>query len=309
MTREELQQGLPTVVDALVQSVNAHANIRHFGSVLFPNRYSVIEILRLLKELAYPGYFGKQGLTPQTISHRVWDLLNDLSGLLYEQVRISLRYRNSTASDAATTEGAARIVSQFLARLPAVRELLASDVQASVEGDPAAHDAEETIYSYPGLRAITVQRFAHELLKLDVPLLPRIMTEYAHSVTGIDIHPGAKIGRGFFIDHGTGVVIGETTEIGNNVKLYQGVTLGAFALSAPEMKKQGKKRHPTIEDDVTIFSGATILGGKTVIGRGAVISGNVFITKSVPPMHVVPAEETHPFTFEKREDVVDHYQI
>src|SRR5262249_19605739 len=149
----------------------------------------------------------------------------------------------------------------------------------------------EAILCYPGLMAITVQRLAHELFQLDVPLLPRIMTEHAHKQTGIDIHPGAKLGRRFFIDHGTGVVIGETTEIGDNVRIYQGVTLGALTLLPHELVKMGKKRHPTIEDDVTIFSGATILGGETTIGRGAVISGNVFITTSVPAMHVVSGQD------------------
>src|SRR5207247_1368572 len=162
-------------------------------------------------------------------------------------------------------------------------------VQAAFDSDPAAQSTDETIFCYPGLFAITVQRLAHELYKLDVPLLPRIMTEYAHSLTGIDIHPGAELGRSLFIDHGTGVVIGETTIIGSNVKIYQGVTLGALAPAFGQLLR-GTKRHPTIEDDVTIYSGATILGGDTVIGKGALIGGNVFITSSVPPLNQVSAE-------------------
>ena len=167
--------------------------------------------------------------------------------------------------------------------------MLGDDVQAAFDGDPAAQSTDETIFCYPGLFAIFVQRLAHEFYRMNVPLLPRIMTEYAHSLTGIDIHPGAKLGRRFFIDHGTGVVIGETTEIGDNVKIYQGVTLGAVAPQFGQ-RLRGQKRHPTIEDDVTIYAGATILGGDTVIGRGALIGGNVFITSSVPPFNQVTAE-------------------
>jgi serine O-acetyltransferase len=183
----------------------------------------------------------------------------------------------------------AEIVSKFLDQLPGVRDMIAADVQAAFDSDPAAQNTDETIFSYPGVFAITVQRLAHEFHKLGVPLLPRIMTEYAHGQTGIDIHPGAQLGRSFFIDHGTGVVIGETTVIGANVKVYQGVTLGALAPAFGQMLR-GTKRHPTIEDNVTIYAGATILGGETTIGRGCVIGGNVFITSSVPPLNQVSAE-------------------
>jgi serine O-acetyltransferase len=216
--------------------------------------------------------------------------------LLYEQIRCCLRYREGiTGSDGnkdacqACDEESVKIVASLFDRVPAVRAMLASDVQAAFEGDPAAHNTDETIFCYPGLFAIMVQRLAHELYKLQTPLLPRIMTEYAHSLTGIDIHPGAKLGRSFFIDHGTGVVIGETTEIGDNVKIYQGVTLGALAPAFGQALR-GHKRHPTIQNNVTIYSGATILGGDTVIGEGSVIGGNVFITSSVPPLNQVSAE-------------------
>jgi serine O-acetyltransferase len=216
---------------------------------------------------------------------------------LYDQVRCCLRYAKSLpepaadgdASCAACDRHAAAVVATFLGRVPAVRAMLADDVQAAFDGDPAAQNTDETIFCYPGLLAITVQRLAHEFYALGVPLLPRIMTEYAHSLTGIDIHPGAKLGRRLFIDHGTGVVIGETTEIGDNVKIYQGVTLGALAPGYGQLLR-GQKRHPTIEDDVTIYAGATILGGDTVIGRGSTIGGNVFVTTSVPPMNQVSAE-------------------
>ena len=173
------------------------------------------------------------------------------------------------------------IVSAFLEKLPSLREVLATDVQAAYDGDPAAFNTDEVIFSYPGLLAITVNRLAHELFLMGVPLIPRMMTEYAHSVTGIDIHPGASIGRYFFIDHGTGVVIGETTVIGNGVKLYQGVTLGALSTRGGQSLRH-KKRHPTLEDNVTVYSGASILGGETVIGTEAVIGSNAFVTSSVP---------------------------
>ena len=174
---------------------------------------------------------------------------------------------------------------RLLERLPAMRELLAGDVRAHYDGDPAARSFDEVVFCYPGLYAITVYRAAHELWQMDIPLLPRIMTEHAHGRTGIDIHPGAQIGKNFFIDHGTGVVIGETTEIGNNVRIYQGVTLGALSFPTDEHGNimRGHKRHPTIEDNVTIYSGATILGGETTIGENSVIGGNVWITSSVPP--------------------------
>jgi serine O-acetyltransferase len=224
------------------------------------------------------------------------ELVGDVTNRLYEQIRCCLRYRQQISSGEADNQAcqecdteAARLLSVFLDRLPAIRAILATDVQAAFDGDPAATSTDETVFCYPGLLAITVQRLAHEFYQLDVPLLPRIMTEYAHSLTGIDIHPGAQLGESFFIDHGTGVVIGETTQIGRNVKVYQGVTLGALAPHFGQLLR-GRKRHPTIEDNVTIYSGATILGGDTVIGRGSVIGGNVFITTSVPPQNQVVAE-------------------
>jgi serine O-acetyltransferase len=182
---------------------------------------------------------------------------------------------------------------EFLRRIPRVREWLAGDVQAAYDGDPAARSLDEIIFSYPGLEAITVYRIAHELWEVKVPLLPRIMTEIAHGDTGIDVHPGATIGRRFFIDHGTGVVIGETTEIGNDVRIYQGVTLGALSIQKDAMGRaiRGGKRHPTIEDDVIIYSGATLLGGETVVGRGSTIGGNVWLTHSVPPNSIVMTKE------------------
>ncbi len=296
MTRNKLSESLPSVVDKLVESIKSEPRMQHLNRIRLPSRDNVVHALALLRELAFPGYFGKQGLTADNVAYHVGELTIELADLLFDEVRCSLRYReqipeaNGAGGPARNCdETAARIVADFFEKVPQVRATLATDVQAAFDGDPAARNTDETIFCYPGLHAIFVQRFAHELFKLDVPLLPRIMTEHAHSLTGIDIHPGAKLGPSFFIDHGTGVVVGETTEIGRNVKLYQGVTLGAIAPHFGQMLR-GEKRHPTIEDDVTIYSGATILGGNTVIGRGAVIGGNVFITSSVPALTQVSTE-------------------
>ena len=296
MKRNDLNQRLPAVVDTLVKSMLQEPRIQHLNQVFLPNRDAIIGALDKLMQVLFPGYFGKQGLTRENLPYRIGELLIEITDALYDQIKCCLRYRaqlpgaNGDSQQCLECEaGAAQAVSTFLDRIPAIRELLASDVQAAFEGDPAAQNTDETIFCYPGLFAIAVQRIAHEFYQLEVPLLPRIMTEHAHSVTGIDIHPGAKLGKRFFIDHGTGVVIGETSEIGDNVKVYQGVTLGALAPAFGQALR-GQKRHPTIQDDVTLYAGATILGGDTVIGHGAVINGNVFITTSVPPHTVVSAE-------------------
>ena len=296
MDRSELNEKLPSFVDSIVASINAEPKLQHLNRVYLPSRDAIIRGIDLLRDLLFPGYFGKQGLTTANVPFRIGELVIELSDLLYDQVRCCLRYREqlpgANGDDercAGCDQEAARIVAAFFDRIPSVREVLATDVQAAFDSDPAAQSTDETIFTYPGLFAIAVQRGAHELYKLDVPLMPRIMTEHAHGLTGIDIHPGAKLGRRFFIDHGTGVVIGETTEIGDNVKVYQGVTLGALAPAYGQMLR-GQKRHPTIEDDVTIYANAAILGGETVVGKGSVIGGNVFLTSSVPPHNVVNAE-------------------
>lgn len=215
------------------------------------NRNEVIELIDTLRNLLFPGYFSDSSID---------DLLDKAQNILSKYA-------------AAATE-------EFLAKLPQIRKSIATDVDAAFDGDPASVSKEEIIISYPGLYAITVYRLAHELHTLNVPMLPRIMTEYAHSITGIDIHPGAEIGNYFFIDHGTGIVIGETTIIGEHVKIYQGVTLGALSTRGGQSLR-GKKRHPTVEDNVTIYSGASVFGGDTIIGKGAVLGSSVFITKSV----------------------------
>jgi serine O-acetyltransferase len=299
MDRNELNQHLPAVVDSLAKSILAEPRLQHLNRVFLPNREVIIASIGLLRQIVFTGYFGEQGLTSENVSKRMTELVTELTEMLYEQVRCCLRYKRAIPENGSEQKNAdecddcdreaARIVAAFFDRLPAVREILASDVQAAFDGDPAAISTDETIFSYPGILAIGIQRLAFEFFQLQVPLLPRIMTEYAHSLTGIDIHPGAKLGKSFFIDHGTGVVIGETTEIGDNVKVYQGVTLGALAPGYGQMLR-GHKRHPTIKDNVTIYAGATILGGETVIGEGCTIGGNVFITASVPPQNQVNAE-------------------
>jgi serine O-acetyltransferase len=271
----------------LMESFGAlHPKLEHFASTPLPDKGSVIKILDDLLEVIYPGYFGRKYVESSNIEYYVGDLLDSIYARLTQEI-----YRSVRPSCQNTTEtcdhclGLAEEQSLvFLRKLPNLRSRLSEDVQAGYEGDPAAKSIDEVIFAYPAIYAITIYRLAHELNVQSIPLLPRIMTEHAHSVTGIDIHPGAAIGSGFFIDHGTGVVIGETTIIGNRVKLYQGVTLGAlsFAMDEEGRMVRGKKRHPTIEDDVVIYAGATILGGSTVIGRGSVIGGNVWLTRSVP---------------------------
>lgn len=250
---------------------------------LLPNRNEIIEITHLIRELLFPGYFGKQNLVDATMEYHIGSLLIQIHEKLSEQISRVLLYRAGKDPDYTgdVKRETDEIIFHFLSKIPEIRSVLATDVQAAFEGDPAANGKSEIIFSYPGLFAVRIYRIAHELHLLSVPLIPRIMTEYAHSITGVDIHPGAKIGHSFFIDHGTGVVIGETTVIGNRVKIYHGVTLGALSTRGGQ-SMNGVKRHPTIEDDVTVYSGASILGGETVIGKGVVIGSNVFISKSVP---------------------------
>ena len=285
---------LDKLVDNLVDSYAQEARTQHLDATFLPSREQTIEIIELLRKLIFPGFFDDHRLTTDNVKFHVGELLSKTHDLLYEQIRQSLRHEiNRIHGDGrgddcdAADKRAAEVTVQFIERLPAIRHMLALDVQATYDGDPAADDTDETIFCYPGIDAIFTHRVAHELWNLDVPFLPRIMTEYAHNETGIDIHPGAKIGERFCIDHGTGIVIGETTEIGNNVNIYQGVTLGALSLKGGHDHWKGRKRHPTIEDDVTIYGGAIILGGNTTIGKGAVIGGSVFITHSIPAGHTV----------------------
>jgi len=277
---------LPALAEKIIASCDDNACFSHIDYEPLHNEAAVIEIIRRFREILFPGYFGAQKLDPSNLKYYMGQSVSLLFDLLSEQVTHSirhdcLRYDQSCSN---CSESGHRIVSDVLEAIPRMRQVLATDVSSFFEGDPAAQSYDEIIFAYPGVFAIMVYRIAHLLYLKQTPLLPRIMSEHAHSVTGIDIHPGAEIGEHFVIDHGTGVVIGETTVIGNNVRIYQGVTLGALSLP-PNAGEQfrGKKRHPTIDDDVIIYSGATILGGDTVIGKRSVIGGNVWITESVPP--------------------------
>ena len=260
--------------------------LEHLAVTPLPDKTSVIQILDDLLAVIYPGYFGRKYVEKSNVEYHIGDLIDSIHSRMTREIYRSIRNQCSRPDDicAHCQEIAEDHSIAFLKKLPDLREMLSADVQAGFDGDPAAKSFEEVIFAYPAILAITVYRLSHELNLRGIPLLPRIMTEWAHSTTGIDIHPGARIGRGFFIDHGTGVVVGETTWIGDNVKLYQGVTLGALSFPKDDDGQviRGKKRHPTIEDDVVIYSGATILGGDTVIGRGSVIGGNVWLTRSVP---------------------------
>ncbi len=270
------------LVDEILESYQTYPETCSIDTGLRLNRDEIIDILEKIRCLVYPGFFEMKNLNSDSISYHVGELLEDIHSRLVIQVSRSLWHSEQPPKDKAEAdEKAELIVQQFLGRIPYLREILATDVQAAYDGDPAAFNTDEVIFSYPGVFAITVNRIAHELHILGVPLIPRMMTEYAHNLTGIDIHPGATIGDYFFIDHGTGVVVGETTEIGDRVKIYQGVTLGALSTRGGQSWRH-MKRHPTLEDDVTVYSGASILGGETVIGAGAIIGSNAFITSSVP---------------------------
>jgi serine O-acetyltransferase len=266
---------------------NLRPKLEHIAATPLPDKASIIQILDDLLGVIYPGYFGRKYVDTADIEYYIGDLLDSIYARLTQEIYRSVRPEcdDKRAPCGHCHEIAEDQALAFLRKLPDLRSRLAQDVQAAYDGDPAAKSIDEVIFSYPAIFAITIFRVAHELNSQGIPLLPRNMTEHAHSVTGIDIHPGATIGAGFFIDHGTGVVIGETTNIGNHVKIYQGVTLGAlsFAMDEEGRMVRGKKRHPTIEDEVVIYAGATILGGSTTIGRGSVIGGNVWLTRSVPP--------------------------
>jgi serine O-acetyltransferase len=292
-------QDLESAVDRITGSIRADARTRHIATAYLPDRTVVLQNVEKLNWLLYPGFFGPRDLSEGTLRNHVSSVIHEVGYTLFEQVSRALRYERNIEPGTVASDGrcaecdvrAGQIVTALLAGLSEIRRKLSLDVQAAYDGDPAAKHTDETIFCYPGVRALSIHRLAHELYRMDVPLIARIMSEHAHSVTGIDIHPGARIGRSFFIDHGTGVVIGETTVIGDHCKVYQGVTLGAKSFPKDERGNymRGVKRHPTLEDHVTVYAGATILGGDTVIGAGSVINGGVFLTSSVPPGHVVRA--------------------
>ncbi len=281
------EPSLQPLVDAMLASYRGDARAHHINKRYLPSRDEAIKIVQLLLQLVYPGYFGRQDLSDDDVGYHVGVLLSTLREKLEQQIELCLCYRGEEHGKPdvpkCRNEGRA-IARRFLERLPAMRALLLEDVQAAYDGDPAALNFDEVILAYPGLLAVTVYRIAHELHQLAVPMMPRIMTEWAHTKTGADIHPGAQIGRAFFLDHATGAVIGETTVIGDRVKLYQGVTLGALSIARDARGRviRGTKRHPTVEDDVTVYANATVLGGKTTLGRGSVVGGGVFLTHDVP---------------------------
>ncbi len=246
-----------------------------------PNRDMIISIVEDLRKLTFPGFFGTENLAYVSKENFAGNILSIIFEKLFKQIKLAISFDDKTKANPDAIVEAQQIALDFVNEVPNIQNMLLMDVEAAFYGDPAAKSKEDIIFSYPGLYAIFVYRYAHALYKLNVPYIPRIMTEYAHGKTGIDINPGAEIGKYFCIDHGTGIVVGETTVIGNHVKIYQGVTLGALSTRKGQ-ELSGVKRHPTIEDNVVIYSNTTILGGETVIGENSVIAGNTFITASIP---------------------------
>ncbi len=280
------REEIPAIVEDLAATCNNKNCFDHVSAEPIPSRGAILGILRRISDILYPGYFVQARLDPVNVGYYLGQEVTALFEDLAEQITLAIRHdclRHDQSCTNCADRGQAAAV-EFLRGMAALRKGLGKDIRAAYDGDPAAKDYDEIIFSYPGLDAITVHRIAHRLHELEVPLIPRIMSESAHGRTGIDIHPGACIGESFFIDHGTGVVIGETTLIGNRVRIYQGVTLGALSLNREECEElRGRKRHPTIEDDVILYANATVLGGETVIGARSVIGGNVWLTRSVPP--------------------------
>jgi len=285
-----LKEQLPRLTERIVATYTEVPVINYLGHCPLPRYDEIIEAIDDLKDIIFPGYRRREGLHIGNVTYHVGDLIDGLHDKLTRQIARALRHDDRVVHKVVGCEedvdydakGQAMAIA-FLERLPEIRAILATDAQAAYDGDPACRSIDEAIFCYPGLEAITVHRLAHEMHRLNVPFIPRMMSEWSHKQTGIDIHPGAKIGHHFFIDHGTGVVIGETCDIGNHVKLYQGVTLGAlsFATDADGNLVRGHKRHPTLEDRVVVYANATILGGKTVIGHDSVIGSSAWVTRSV----------------------------
>ena len=289
-----MKTNLAIIVKSIINDYNVHGEINQIGKANLPNRDEVIQVTCDLLALLFPGYFGKKHLTSENINNVTTENITDTYNRLSTQIEYSLRHacnrnKNRKCEMSECMENSHRCTTWLLDSLPTLRKILRTDVEAAYKGDPACYSREEAVFCYPGLLAIAIQRIAHELHKYNVPLIPRMMTEYAHQQTGVDIHPGATIGKHFFIDHATGVVIGETTVIGNNVKIYQGVTLGAKSFPEDAREIRHKKRHPTIEDNVIIYANAAILGD-IIIGKGSVIGGNTWITQSVSPRTTIVIE-------------------
>ena len=280
---------IDSMIDSILQSYDEIGGINKNGTHTFPNKENVVEVLHDLQCLVFPGFKKAEDIDSENLRYITGQRINRIVAMLTKEIQKALIYEISHQSEQGLKNKqcfalAERTALALIEEIPNIRKTINLDMMAMFNGDPAAKNSEEVIVSYPGLEAITVYRLAHFLYVNGVPVIPRIMSEYVHGRTGIDIHPGATIGESFFIDHGTGIVIGETTVIGKNVKIYQGVTLGALSV---KKELQDKKRHPTIEDNVTIYANATILGGKTVIGEGCTIGGNTWVMQSVPPHMMV----------------------
>lgn len=295
-----LKEQLPELTSAIVEDYTCDDKINHLGHCPLPKYDVIVSVVEDFKDILYPGFRRREGLHIGNVTYHVGNLIDGLHDKLTTQIGRALQHDDRVRNQKSDCENqidyeakGQAIAIKFLEQIPRIRRTLATDVEAAYEGDPAVISRDEIIFCYPGLEAITVHRLAHEMLKLGVPFIPRMMTEWAHKETGIDIHPGATIGDHFFIDHGTGVVIGETCEIGSHVKIYQGVTLGAlsFPTDSDGHLIRGQKRHPTIEDRVVIYANATILGGKTVIGHDSVIGSSVWITATVSPHTTVVLEK------------------
>ena len=277
-----IEHEISQITKSILDDYGTGRNIDKMDLFNQPSKEEIIAIVEDLLKIVYPGYYRDRSYKIYNIKSNSTVTIEDVAYHLNKQILLALKYTAKEENDVEKlTEQAEKDTVTFLKKIPDVRAMLETDLEAAFQGDPAAKYRDEIILSYPGMFAITVNRLAHELFLLEVPLIPRIMTEYAHSITGIDIHPGATIGKYFFIDHGTGVVVGETTVIGDRVKIYQGVTLGALSTRGGQ-KLRDVRRHTPIEDDVTIYSGASILGGETVVGKNSVIGSNVFITSSIP---------------------------
>ncbi len=281
----EFENDVKTVIAEMAEELNKnYSDQKLFDLSLgerLPQKDEIIDFVDELRKVTFPGFFGRENMAYANKKYFAGHKLSLLYDKLFRQIKVALSYKNDAKSYQEIAEDAQEKALGFIRRIPEVQALLCKDVEAEYNGDPAANSREEIIFSYPGLFAIFVYRYAHVLYQMKVPFIPRIMTEYAHGETGIDINPGANIGEYFFIDHGTGIVIGETTDIGNNVKIYQGVTLGALSTRKGQ-QLSGVKRHPTIEDNVVIYANTTILGGETIIGANSVVAGNTFVTKSIP---------------------------
>ncbi len=291
--RDDLEVFISRLTIDMVETYGKCRHMADMRGLALPERSAVVSIINSLANILYPGFYSREGLEDGKIKpFYISVVLDQLLHQLTEQISCALCHDSGRLTD--ETEGIAfGKAKSFLKQLPKLALLLEEDVKAAYDGDPAAKSYQEIVFCYPGVEAVTIYRMAHELVLLDVPMVPRMMTEYAHTRTGVDIHPGATIGRGFFIDHGTGVVIGETCFIGNSVKLYQGVTLGALSFPKDDHGQivRGKKRHPTLEDNVVVYANATILGGDTIIGKDSIVGSNVWLTQTVPPSTLVTLEK------------------